>query len=267
MLANPGALRLRVRFAVKAVTGEQLEGIKAAIFAFRHKEYGESVKAFLSLWTDKRDLWEEFADCFGVPFTTEAIEQALAAGNTEARSLEVLKISRTSVAEWQEARLTLGMEPHRFEKSGCLWTEMRNQVAAILKAAVARRTGADFKYAKSVIEALNESAIPEKLSLATPDVPTTLSAVIDRTEGLLKEDDSKARTVFERALELMRDSPEVKSRREVKVGEMAPARDVEEYLDDDVNERSRRAGRAPWGRQLLKNRKIPRRVLTMWTLS
>lgn len=245
-----GKEREDVEFAVEVLSGEQLEGIKAAVFALRRKAHGESLEEFLSRWNAKRDSWEEIVNWIGRPFTTKVLEQALAAGSAEARSLEVLRIAGVTVPEWQDARRVLGMAPHRFDRSDRLWTALCKQVTAVLKASVARRSSADFGYAKSVIEALNRSSAPELILYASPDANRTLAAVIDIAEGLLSGDDSKGRSVLERTLQAMRDAPKITSASDLRVAEIAPARDVAEYRDNDESERTRRA--IEWCMQYLR---------------
>jgi len=245
-----GREREDVEFAVESVSGERLEGVKAAILAFRLRERGESVSDFLVSWDANRGSWEEFIDWLGEPFSAELLERALAAGNAESRSLSILEISGIEISEWQAARRALGMDTHRFEGSRRLWESMSRQVSAILKTAIARRSGAELTYAKSIIESLKQVAVPEVLSETKPDFERTLSIVADTIEGMLTVPDSRAGTMIERIVQLLRDHPRVLLSGEVKVGEAAPARDVAEYRDNDENERTRRA--IEWGMEYLR---------------
>lgn len=245
-----GREREDVEFAVESVSGERLEGVKAAILAFRLRDRNDSVSEFLESWDANRGSWEKFIAWLGEPFSGELLETALAGENAEFRSLAILEISGIEISDWQAARQALGMDRHRFERSRRLWESMTRQVTAILKTAIARRSGAELTYAKSIIESLKQVAVPEVLSETKPDFERTLSIVADTIEGMLTVPDSRAGTIIQRIVQLLRSHPKVMLSGEVKVGEVAPARDVAEYRDNDDNERTRRA--IEWGMEYLR---------------
>jgi hypothetical protein len=230
-----------VRLAVSEFSIDQREEIRSAIFAVRRKLLGEDVVEFGKQWMEKCESGDEFSKWLGVPFSEGRLEESLAASTPEDRSLAILRLGGVEIAAWQEARRALGLAPHQFTESGQLWRRLLRQVGAILKGWVARRLNSDLDSARLQIEILCDLQPPESVLEATPDVPGTLFTVIEMAERLFGDEDNRSN--WGRPLELLRRVEPVGavSSSSVQIGDEAPQRDVNEYLDTPEVERERRA--------------------------
>ncbi|MDB6175035.1 MAG: hypothetical protein JWL59_4346 [Chthoniobacteraceae bacterium] len=230
-----------VEAAMGVAASERLDRLKAAVWAFRRAQLAETQDDFLAGWNANAENAACLARWLGAPFTLALLSTVLTEVSDDVAFAQLIRELAIDVDEWQQCREALFQPRHRFQSAIRLWVDTRRQVAAILQASFARRSGTDLDEARTMIECFASIDVPLQLAEAPTEFPAIRSAVIDEAERLEMKGSARSTDVMHNRLQALRDAATAWPG-ELKAGKEAPDRDVREFRENTEAVRSREAG-------------------------